>query len=129
METSGPLFLVLPKKPYQAASASSSASAAAVADGTGPSVTQAIQGLRSQGRRHIAVGSFFLTADELFQAQADLALRGGAVAVSDPIGAAREVLDLVLARYAFAAMDLLDFAQAAPTYVDFFDEDIDWQSA
>ena len=101
----------------------------AVADGTGPSVTQAIQGLRSQGRRHIAVGSFFLTADELFQAQADLALRGGAVAVSDPIGAAREVLDLVLARYAFAAMDLLDFAQAAPTYVDFFDEDIDWQSA
>lgn len=81
----------------------------AVADGSGPSVAQAIQGLRSQGRRHIAVGSFFLTANDLYQAQADQAYRCGAVSVSDPIGPAREVIDLVLARYAFAAMDLLDF--------------------
>ena len=29
--------------------------------------------------------------------------------VSDPIGSDRELIDLVLARYAFAAMDLLDF--------------------
>jgi sirohydrochlorin ferrochelatase len=81
----------------------------AVADDSGPSVAQAIMGLRTQGRRHIAVGSFFLAADEDFQAQSDLAYRFGAVAVSEPIGAAREVVDLVLARYAFAAMDLLDF--------------------
>lgn len=81
----------------------------AVADGTGPSVAQAIQGLRAQGRRHIAVGSFFLSPDELHVAQSDLAQRCGAVAVSEPIGASREVFDLVLARYAFAAMDLLDF--------------------
>lgn len=81
----------------------------AVADDSGPSVAQAIMGLRTQGRRHIAVGSFFLAADEEFQAQSDLAYRFGAVAVSEPIGAAREVVDLVLARYAFAAMDLLDF--------------------
>ncbi len=80
----------------------------AVADGTGPSVAQAIQGLRSQGRRHIAVGSFFLSADEAYAAQSELALRCGAVAVSEPLAAAREVLDIVLARYAFAAMDLLD---------------------
>ena len=80
----------------------------AVADGTGPSVTQAIQGLRSQGRRHIAVGSFFLTATELFHAQAELAERCGAVSISEPLGSAREVMDLILARYAFAAMDLLD---------------------
>lgn len=88
----------------------------AAADGTGPSVAQAIQGLRAQGRRHIAVGSFFLSPDELYMAQADQALRCGAVAVSEPIGAAREVFDLVLARYAFAAMDLLDFGaeQGAP---------------
>ena len=82
----------------------------AVADGSGPSVAQAIQGLRAQGRRHIAVGSFFLGPDELYQAQSDLALRCGAVAVSEPVGSSAEVLDLVLARYAFAAMDLLDFA-------------------
>lgn len=85
----------------------------AVADGTGPSVAQAIQGLRAQGRRHIAVGSFFLGPDELYQAQSELAQRCGAVAVSEPVGAAREVIDLVLARYAFAAMDLLDFGDAA----------------
>ena len=80
----------------------------AVADGSGPSVAQAIQGLRAQGRRHIAVGSFFLTATELFHAQAELAERCGAVSVSEPLGSAREVMDLILARYAFAAMDLLD---------------------
>jgi len=69
-------------------------------------------GLRAQGRRHIAVGSFFLAADEAYHTQSDLAYRYGAVAVSEPIGAAREVIDLVLARYAFAAMDLLDFGFA-----------------
>ena len=81
----------------------------AVADGSGPSVAQAIMGLRSQGRRHIAVGSFFLGADDAYHQQAELAHRFGAVSVSDPLGPAREVLDLVLARYAYAAMDLLDF--------------------
>ena len=80
----------------------------AVSDDTGPSVAQAIMSLRAQGRRHIAVGSFFLIADEAYRAQAELAYRYGAISVSEPIGTAREVLDLVLARYSFAAMDLLD---------------------
>jgi len=80
----------------------------AVADDTGPSVANAITSLRSQGRRHIAVGSFFLTADEPYHVQADLAHRYGAISVSDPIGCAPEVLELILARYAFAAMNLLD---------------------
>ncbi len=84
----------------------------AVADDSGPSVAQAIMSLRAQGRRHIAVGSFFLAADEDYHNQSDLAYRYGAVAVSEPIGAARELYDLVLARYAFAAMDLLDFGFA-----------------
>lgn len=81
----------------------------AVADGSGPSVAHAMQGLRSQGRRHIAVGSFFLAADERYAVQADQARRVGAVAVSEPLGAASEVADLVLARYAYAAMELLAF--------------------
>lgn len=81
----------------------------AVADGTGASTAQAIQSLRSQGRRHIAVGSFFLTADDSYHRQAELAYRFGAVAVSSPLGSHTEVLDLVLARYAFAAMELLQF--------------------
>ena len=103
----------------------------AVADGTGPSVSQAIAGLRAQGRRHIAVGSFFLTSDELYHAQADQAHRFGAVAVSEPIGPAREVLDIVLARYAFASMDLLDFEQHPVSFADLFgDEASDvWETA
>lgn len=81
----------------------------AVGDDAGPSVAQAIMGLRAQGRRHIAVGSFFLAVDEAYHTQSDLAFRFGAITVSEPIGASQEVIDLVLARYAFAAMDLLDF--------------------
>jgi sirohydrochlorin ferrochelatase len=81
----------------------------AVADESGPSVARAILSLRSQGRRHIAVGSFFLAADEAYHAQAELAYHYGAVSVSEPIGAAREVIDLILARYAFAAMELIEF--------------------
>lgn len=80
----------------------------AVADGTGPSVAHAIQGLRSQGRRHIAVGALFWAPDEAYASQADLAHRAGCVAVSEPLGATRELTELILGRYAFAAMDLLD---------------------
>ena len=103
----------------------------AVADGTGPSVVQAIAGLRAQGRRHIAVGSFFLTSDELFHSQAEQALRYGAVAVSEPIGPAREVLDIALARYAFASMDLLDFEQHPLCLADLFGDEASeaWESA
>ncbi len=105
----------------------------AVADGTGPSVAQAIAGLRSQGRRHIAVGSFFLTSDASYHLQADQAFRCGAVAVSDPIGPCREVSELVIARYAFAAMDLLDFEQRHQAFDASFDETddfgFDWETA
>lgn len=90
----------------------------AVADGTGPSVAQAIQGLRAQGRRHIAVGSFFFTGDERFAVQADQARRGGAIAVSEPLGSAPEVAEIVLARYAFAAMELLEFDEEGNFNVD-----------
>lgn len=92
----------------------------AVADGSGPSVAQAMQGLRSQGRRHIAVGSFFVARDERWAVQADQARRVGAVAVSDPLGCAPEVAELVLARYAFAAMELLAFDEAG----NFADDDV-----
>jgi sirohydrochlorin ferrochelatase len=80
----------------------------ALSDEPGAGVGPAIVSLRDQGRRHIAVGSFYLTSDHYFDAQARQALRHGAVAVSAPIGADETVLDAVLARYSFAAMDLLD---------------------
>jgi sirohydrochlorin ferrochelatase len=80
----------------------------ATSDGASPNIIAAIESLNSQGRRHIAVGSFYLAPDRDFDAQARLALRHGAIAVSAPIGVDDSVLDLILARYAFAAMDLLE---------------------
>lgn len=82
---------------------------AACSDGSGPNTAQAIASLRAQGRRHIAVGSLFLAADQAFEDQAELARRSGAVAVADPVGAHRELIDLLLARYAYAAMGMLEF--------------------
>jgi hypothetical protein len=76
-------------------------------DGSSPNVGAAIESLNWQGRRHIAVGSFYLAPDQGFDAQARLALRHGAIAVSSPIGVDDSVLDLILVRYAFAAMDIL----------------------
>jgi sirohydrochlorin ferrochelatase len=90
----------------------------ALSDEPGGGVQAAIAGLRDQGRRHIAVGSFYLTGDHYFDAQARQGLRHGAVAVSSPIGADETVLDAVLARYSFAAMDLLDFDDAAAALSD-----------
>ena len=78
----------------------------ALSDGTSPNVIAATESLNAQGRRHIAVGSFFLAPDQDFEAQAHLALKHGATAVSAPIGVDDNVLDLILARYSFAAMDM-----------------------
>jgi sirohydrochlorin ferrochelatase len=84
----------------------------ALSDEPSGGLAQAMTVLRDQGRRHVAVGSFHLTGDQSFHAQARLALRLGAVAVSAPIGADDTVLDAVLARYSFAAMELLDWCPA-----------------
>jgi sirohydrochlorin ferrochelatase len=90
----------------------------AMSDGSSPNVAAAIESLNSQGRRHIAVGSFCLAPDQDFEAQARMALRHGAIAVSSPIGVDDTVLDLILARYAFAAMDLLGDGDESPSESD-----------
>jgi sirohydrochlorin ferrochelatase len=80
----------------------------AFATGSGPTTAEAVRTLRGQGRRHIAVGSWFLSPSELFARQAGLALDAGAVAVSAPLGAEAEVIETALARYLVAAMELVD---------------------
>lgn len=85
----------------------------ATADNSGISLTTAISSLRAQGRRHIAVGSLFLFSDKYWHYQMTQAIKSGAVAISDPIGAEVEIAELVLARYAFGAMELLDFVTQA----------------
>lgn len=84
----------------------------AVNDSTGRATAAAIASLRAQGRRHIAVGSMFLTQGPMFRAHHQAAVRAGAMAVTAPIGADPRMVELILARYAFAAMELLD---AEPT--------------
>ncbi|MFW6599751.1 sirohydrochlorin chelatase [Propionibacteriaceae bacterium Y2011] len=87
----------------------------AAADGSGPSIAAAVRTLRGQGRRHIAAGSWFVTANDQWRAERDTALAAGVHAVAEPLGAVDDVVRLLLARYAFAAMDLLQFVDdAAP---------------
>jgi sirohydrochlorin ferrochelatase len=78
------------------------------ATGSGPGTAEAIRTLRAQGRRHIAVGSWFLAPGLLYTRQAELALDAGAVAVSAPMGGEPEVAEVALTRYVVAAMDLVD---------------------
>jgi sirohydrochlorin ferrochelatase len=80
----------------------------AFATGSGPSTGEAIRSLRGQGRRHIAVGSWFLAPGPLYTRQCDLALDRGAVAVAAPMGPEPEIVETVLARYLVAAMELVD---------------------
>jgi sirohydrochlorin ferrochelatase len=87
-----------------------------IAHGTQPGhdLPSAIATLRSQGRRLIAVGSFFLTGDTEYNEQAEQALAHEAVAVSAPIGADERLLDVAMARYSVSALELLDEADADP---------------
>jgi sirohydrochlorin ferrochelatase len=80
----------------------------AFATGSGPSTAEAVRTLRAQGRRHIAVGSWFLAPGLVYTRQAELALEAGAVAVSAPMGGEPEVAEVALTRYVVAAMDLVD---------------------
>ncbi len=81
---------------------------AAFATGSGPSAAEAVRTLRAQGRRHLAVGSWFLAPSELWVGQAELAAEAGAVAVAEPMGAEPEVAEVVLTRYVVSAIDLVD---------------------
>jgi sirohydrochlorin ferrochelatase len=80
----------------------------AFATGCGPTTAEAIRTLRAQGRRHIAVGSWFLSPGLLFTRQAELAYEAGAVAVSEPMGAEPEIAEVALVRYVVSALDLVD---------------------
>ncbi len=86
-------------------------------DGSGPDVAAAIASQRQVGRRNIAVGSLYIAPTEGYRQQSELAMSAGAIAVSAPIGADPRLCELAMARYAFAAMDLLedDSTQAMPS--------------
>ncbi|WP_375425397.1 sirohydrochlorin chelatase [uncultured Friedmanniella sp.] len=90
----------------------------AFAVASGPTTAEAIRTLRGQGRRHIAVGSWFLAPGLLFTHQAELAYEAGAVAVADPMGAEPEIAEVALVRYVVAAMELVELGEDADTEVE-----------
>ncbi|MFP5283555.1 MAG: sirohydrochlorin chelatase [Actinomycetes bacterium] len=75
---------------------------------SGPSTAEAIRTLCGQGRRHIAVGSWFLTPGLRYSRQLELAQEAGAIAVSAPLGPEPEIAQTALARYVVSAMELVD---------------------
>lgn len=83
----------------------------------GMSAGEAVGTLRAQGRRHIAVGSWFLTPGQLFARQAEQAYAAGAVAVAGPLGAEEPIARIALDRYLVAAIDLVD-VDPAPVEVE-----------
>ncbi|MFB9619378.1 sirohydrochlorin chelatase [Brooklawnia cerclae] len=85
------------------------------ADGSGPDVVTSIDSLRDIGRRSIAVGSLFVAPTDDYRQQAELAMSAGALAVGAPLGADPRIGELAMARYAFAAMELLDDESEAVT--------------
>jgi sirohydrochlorin ferrochelatase len=79
----------------------------AFASAAPPTTAEAIREFRRQGRRFIAVGSFFIATGILQDRARELALEAGAVAVSEPLGAHEELGWLLLARYSVGALDLV----------------------
>ena len=80
---------------------------AAYASAAPPATGEAVRAFRAQGKRHIAVASFFLAPGLLPDRAAELAIEAGAVAVSEPLGAHPEVARTILARYAVGAVELV----------------------
>ena len=96
----------------------------AVDEGDGRATATAVASLRAQGRRHIAVAGLHLTASPAYHALVQRSMRTGAIAVTAPIGDNVHLRQLVLARYAFGAMELLD---GTPTRLPL--EDLDSEEA
>jgi sirohydrochlorin ferrochelatase len=80
---------------------------AAFASAAPPASGEAVRGFRAEGRRHVAVGSYFIAPGFLPDRAEELALEAGAIAVADPLGADPEVAWLVLTRYTVAAVELV----------------------
>ncbi len=79
-----------------------------------PSPAEAVLQWRLEGRRHVAVGSFFLAPGVLPDTAEQTSRRAGAVAVSQPLGVSDELARLVLLRYGVAGLDLLTLEIPAP---------------
>jgi hypothetical protein len=82
--------------------------------GSGPSTAEAVRTLRAQGRRHVAVGSWYLSPGVLWTSESEAAIEAGATAVSAPMGGEPEIVEVALTRYVVAAMELVDVDTPVP---------------
>lgn len=80
---------------------------AAFASAAPPAAGEAVRAHRADGRRNIAVGQLMLAPGTLPDRVKELAYEAGAVAVAEPLGVDEEVAEIVLARYAVGAVDLV----------------------
>ncbi|NUR51042.1 MAG: sirohydrochlorin chelatase [Hamadaea sp.] len=78
----------------------------AYAAGATPSGGEAVAALRARGARRVAVASYFLACGRLFDLVTDSAVRAGAVAVAEPLGASWDLARLILERYEWASTSL-----------------------
>jgi sirohydrochlorin ferrochelatase len=85
---------------------------AAFTTAASPSPAEAVLQWRLEGRRHVAVGSFFLAPGLLPDRAEQSARKAGAVAVSRPLGVSAEIARLALLRYGVAGLDLLTLEPA-----------------
>jgi sirohydrochlorin ferrochelatase len=76
------------------------------ASGPGPRPAEAVLALRAQGVTRVAVATYLLAPGRFADAIREEAASAGADVVSEVLGAAPEVADVVLARYATAAADV-----------------------
>jgi sirohydrochlorin ferrochelatase len=74
----------------------------AYASAAGPPPGGAVSALRAGGARRVVVASYLLAPGRFAEQVRDEALAAGAAAVSAPLGAAPELADIVLTRYAAA---------------------------
>ena len=65
---------------------------------SGPSAADAVSLVRAIGARRVVAASYFLAPGRLHDAAEGAARSAGAVAVAAPLGAARELVELILAR-------------------------------
>lgn len=71
---------------------------AGFASGPGGTAGEAVAALRAQGAQRVAMAAYFLATGQLYRTAAGSARAAGVVAVAEPLGAARELAHLVLAR-------------------------------
>ena len=79
-------------------------SAVAYASAAAPSAAEAVEALRAGGATRVGVAAYFLAPGRLYDVAAGSARSAGAVAVSDPLGDAPELVRLVASRVDAAAL-------------------------